>query len=115
MKTIIITFAAAASALAISACTSTGQTERSAAVGAAGGALAGAAIGAIVDDDGGRGAARGAAIGAAVGGTAGAAKGCGEAEDCDLPGVNDQVDERDSDGDGVKDAFDSFPADPNRS
>lgn len=115
MKTIMITFATAASALAMSACTASGHTERNAAAGAVGGALAGAAIGAIADDDSGRGAARGAAIGAAAGGTAGAAKGCGEAEDCDLPGVNDQVDERDSDGDGVADAYDAYAADPNRS
>ena len=115
MKNLVFTSAIGIAALTMSACTTSGTTERQAAIGAVGGAAAGAAIGAIADGDNRRGAARGALIGAGVGAAAGAAKGCGESQDCDLPGVKDQVEERDSDGDGVNDAFDNFPADPRRS
>ena len=52
--------------------------------------------------------------GAALGGAAGAAKGCTEAEDCDMPGVRDQADEQDYDGDGYADAYDRYPTDPRR-
>jgi hypothetical protein len=59
-------------------------------------------------------AERGAIIGGALGGAAGAAKGCTEAEDCDMPGVKDQETERDSDGDGVANAYDRYPYDRSR-
>lgn len=59
-------------------------------------------------------AQRGAAIGAVVGGVAGATKGCAEAEDCDAPGIRDQADERDSDGDKVADLYDNYPYDSRR-
>ncbi len=103
--------AAGASAMILAACTQTGTTERNAAYGAAAGAVAGAVIGNNVGDGD---ADRGAAIGAAVGGAAGAAKGCSEAEDCDMPGVKDQADERDSDGDGQADLYDRYPYDASR-
>ncbi|MBI1252268.1 MAG: glycine zipper 2TM domain-containing protein [Alphaproteobacteria bacterium] len=70
MKKRLITMAAAAMALA--ACTTTGNVERNAAGGAAIGALAGAAIGNNVGDGD---AGDGAAVGAAVGAAAGAARG----------------------------------------
>ncbi|MCQ8184294.1 YMGG-like glycine zipper-containing protein [Parvularcula maris] len=60
------------SALALGACTTTGNVERNAVGGAALGAAAGAVIGNNVGDGD---ADRGAAIGAAVGGTAGAIRG----------------------------------------
>lgn len=100
-----------ATALVLGACTSTGVTERNAAYGAAGGAIAGAVIGNNVGDGD---AGRGAANGAVLGGAAGAAKGCSESEDCDLPGVKDQEDERDSDGDGYANAYDRYPYDSRR-
>ena len=100
-----------ASALALAACTQTGTTERNAAVGAAAGAVAGAAIGNNVGDGD---AGRGAAIGAVLGGSAGAAKGCTEPEDCDMPGVKDQADEKDADGDGRADIYDRDPYDSSR-
>ena len=96
-------------ALGAAACTSTGETERNALGGAAIGVAAGAIIGNNVGDGD---AGRGAAIGAAVGGAAGAARGCTNAEDCDMPGVDDQADERDYDGDGVADVNDRYPSDP---
>lgn len=104
-------FAFGASAIVLAACTSTGQTERTAAVGAAAGAVAGAVIGNNVGDGD---AQRGAAIGAVVGGAAGAAKGCNDAEDCDLPGADDQAYEKDADKDGHADAVDRYPVDPTR-
>ncbi len=70
MKAILI--AAANAALALGACTSTGNTERGAAAGAAIGALAGAAIG---NNVGSGDAKTGAAIGAIAGGVGGAAYG----------------------------------------
>ncbi len=100
--------AAGASAVILGACTATGTTERNAAYGAAAGAVAGAVIGNNVGDGD---AGRGAAIGAVAGGVAGAAKGCVESEDCDAPGIKDQADERDSDGDGYADAYDRYPND----
>ena len=111
MKTSMKLFAAGASALVLAACTSSGTTERNAAYGAAAGAAAGAIIG---NNTGSGDAGRGAAIGAVLGGTAGAAKGCAEAEDCDLPGVKDQEDERDADGDGYANAYDRYPYDSRR-
>tara|TARA_R110000787_G_scaffold86174_2_gene183730 strand:- start:9868 stop:10272 length:405 start_codon:yes stop_codon:yes gene_type:complete len=111
MKTTMTLFAAGASALVLAACTSSGTTERNAAYGAAAGAAAGAIIG---NNTGSGDAGRGAAIGAVLGGTAGAAKGCAEAEDCDLPGVKDQEDERDADGDGYANAYDRYPYDSRR-
>ena len=96
-------------ALGAAACTSTGETERN----ALGGAAIGAAAGAIIGNNTGDGdAATGAAVGAAVGGAAGAARGCTNAEDCDMPGVDDQADERDYDNDGVADVSDRYPTDP---
>jgi uncharacterized protein YcfJ len=71
MKFALIT-AGALSALALGACTSTGNTERGALGGAALGALAGAAIG---NNTGSGDASTGAAIGAVVGGVGGAAVG----------------------------------------
>ncbi len=100
-----------ASAFALAACTQTGTTERNAAVGAGVGAAAGAVIGNNVGDGD---AGKGAAIGAVLGGSAGAAKGCTEAADCDMPGVADQPDEKDSDGDGVVDVNDRYPYDRSR-
>jgi len=112
MKHILKLTAIAASALAMTACTTTtGQTERSAAVGAVGGAVAGAVIGNNVGDGN---AERGAIIGGVLGGAAGAAKGCNDAEDCDLPGVKDQAYEKDADKDGYADAVDRYPVDPSR-
>jgi hypothetical protein len=70
MKLVMIT--AAGLALALGACTSTGNTER----GALGGAALGAAAGAIIGNNTGSGdAATGAAIGALAGGVGGAAVG----------------------------------------
>ena len=100
-----------ASAFALAACTQTGATERNAAYGAAAGAAAGAVIGNNVGDGD---AQRGAAIGAVLGGTAGAAKGCTESEDCDMPGVKDQADEKDTDRDGRADIYDRYPNDSTR-
>ena len=111
MKTSMKLFAAGASALVLAACTSSGTTEKNAAFGAAAGAVAGAVIGNNVGDGD---AGRGAAIGAVLGGSAGAAKGCTEAEDCDMPGVKDQEDERDADGDGYANAYDRYPYDSRR-
>lgn len=108
MKTLLKTTALAATGLIMAACTQSGYTERNAAVGAGAGAVAGAVIGNNTGDGD---AGRGAAIGAVLGGAAGAAKGCTEAEDCDTPGVRDQADERDSDGDGYADAYDRYPND----
>jgi uncharacterized protein YcfJ len=108
MKTLLKTTALAATGLIMAACTQSGYTERNAAIGAAGGAVAGAVIGNNTGDGD---AGRGAAIGAALGGLAGAAKGCTEAADCDTPGVKDQPDEKDSDGDGYADAYDRYPYD----
>jgi uncharacterized membrane protein len=110
MKTIILLTAGFA-AIGMSACTTSGQTERNAATGAALGAVAGAVIGNNVGDGN---AERGAVIGAVAGGAAGAAKGCTEASDCDMPGVNDQPDEIDSDGDGYANINDRYPYDRSR-
>jgi hypothetical protein len=71
--------ALAAVGLMASACTTTGHTERTAAVGAGLGALAGAVIG---NNVGGGSAGAGAAIGAVVGGTIGAVKGCRDEGGC---------------------------------
>ena len=102
MKTLLKTTALAATGLLMAACTQSGYTERNAAVGAGLGAVAGAVVGNNVGDgDAGRGAA-------------GAAKGCTEAGDCDMPGVRDQSDEQDYDGDGYADAYDRYPTDPRR-
>ncbi|WP_018146502.1 glycine zipper domain-containing protein [Henriciella marina] len=109
MKTLLKTTAIAATGLLMAACTQSGYTERNAAVGAGLGAAAGAVIGNNTGDGN---ATRGAIIGAGVGGLAGAAKGCTEAEDCDTPGVRDQADEKDYDGDGYSDAVDRYPRDP---
>ena len=76
-------------ALFATACTSTGYTERNAVYGAAAGAIAGAVIGNNTGDGD---AGDGAKTGAIIGGIAGAAKGCYEALDCDVPGVNDPYD-----------------------
>ena len=111
MKVLTVTSAIIGTAAFLAACTSTGYTERNAAAGAAAGAVAGAVIGNNVGDGD---AGRGAAIGAVLGGAAGAAKGCTEAADCDTPGVKDQPDEKDSDGDGTVDAYDRYPYDPGR-
>ncbi|MCH2456732.1 hypothetical protein D1224_01445 [Henriciella barbarensis] len=111
MNTLLKTTAIAATGLMMAACTQSGYTERNAAVGAGLGAAAGAVIGNNTGDGD---AGRGAAIGAALGGAAGAAKGCTEAEDCDMPGVRDQADEQDYDGDGYADAYDRYPTDPRR-
>ena len=75
---------------------------------AAAGAVAGAVIGNNVGDGD---AGKGAVIGAVLGGAAGATKGCIESEDCDAPGIKDQADERDTDGDGKVDAYDRYPND----
>ena len=109
MNTLLKTIAIAATGLMMAACTQSGYTERNAAVGAGLGAVAGAVIG---NNSGDGSAGKGAAIGAAIGGAAGAAKGCSEAGDCDMPGVKDQPDEKDSDGDGYADAYDRYPYDP---
>ncbi|MBI1359973.1 MAG: hypothetical protein GC155_06765 [Alphaproteobacteria bacterium] len=72
MKLIMISAAGLAAAMALGACTSTGNTER----GALGGAALGAAAGAIIGNNTGSGdAATGAAIGALAGGVGGAAVG----------------------------------------
>ena len=69
----------------------------------------------VVNNNTGNGdAGTGAAVGAALGGLAGAAKGCTESADCDTPGVKDQPDEKDSDGDGYVDAVDRYPYDSRR-
>lgn len=111
MKALMLSSAMIGSLAFLGACTSSGYTERNAAAGAAAGAVAGAVIGNNVGDGD---AGRGAAIGAAVGGAAGAAKGCSEASDCDMPGVKDQPDERDTDGDGIVDINDRYPYDRSR-
>ncbi|MEH6411948.1 MAG: YMGG-like glycine zipper-containing protein [Hyphomonas sp.] len=111
MTTYMKLFAAGASALVLAACTSSGTTEKNAAYGAAAGAVAGAVIGNNTGDGD---AQRGAMIGGVLGGAAGAAKGCSEAEDCDMPGVKDQEDERDADGDGYANAYDRYPYDSRR-
>lgn len=111
MNTLMKTTALAAAGLLMAACTQSGHTERNAAAGAAAGAVAGAVIGNNTGDGD---AGEGAAIGAALGGAAGAAKGCTEAADCDTPGVKDQPDEKDSDGDGYADAYDRAPYDASR-
>ncbi|MAP93522.1 MAG: hypothetical protein CMK07_01110 [Ponticaulis sp.] len=108
MKLMTVSSAVLGTAMLLGACTSSGYTERNAAAGAAAGAVAGAVIG---NNVGSGDTARGAAIGAAIGGAAGAAKGCTEAADCDTPGVKDQADEKDSDGDGYADAYDRYPYD----
>lgn len=111
MSNILKYAAFGASAIVLAACTSTGQTERTAATGAVLGGVAGAVIG----NNTGRGdAGEGAAIGAVLGGAAGAAKGCNDAEDCDLPGAKDQAYEKDADKDGYADAVDNYPVDPTR-
>ena len=107
----IKTTALATTALAMAACTQSGHTERNAAAGAAAGAVAGAVIGNNTGDGD---AGDGAAVGAAIGGAAGAAKGCTEADDCDTPGVADQPDEKDSDGDGYVNSVDRYPYDSAR-
>lgn len=111
MKTYILLLSAGAGALVLAACTTTGHTEKNAAIGAAAGAVAGAVIGNNTGDGD---AKEGAVIGAVLGGAAGAAKGCSESEDCDLPGVKDQEAERDTDGDGYSNAQDQYPQDPTR-
>lgn len=105
------TTAIATTGLVMAACTQSGYTERNAAAGAAAGAVAGAVIGNNTGDGD---AEKGAAVGAVLGGAAGAAKGCTEAADCDTPGVKDQPDEKDSDGDGYADAYDDYPYDGRR-
>ena len=107
----VIYFTTGIAALGLSACTTSGQTERNAATGAALGAVAGAVIGNNIGDGN---AERGAIIGGVAGGAAGAAKGCTEAEDCDMPGVKDQPDEVDSDGDGYANINDRYPYDRSR-
>ena len=77
--------AIAGAALLAGACTSTGNTERSALGGAALGGLAGAAIGAVSGDIG---VGTGAAVGAALGGTVGAVKGCREDGGCGASSPN---------------------------
>lgn len=77
--------ALAGAALLAGACTTTGNTERSALGGAALGGLAGAAIGAVSGDVG---VGTGAAVGAAVGGTVGAVKGCREDGGCGATSTN---------------------------
>lgn len=89
MTRLLTVSAIAGAALFVSACTSTGTTERRAATGAAVGAIAGAVIGNNTGDGD---AGDGAAIGAVIGGVAGAAQGCWEALDCDVPGVDDPYD-----------------------
>ena len=111
MKLITISTSIVGAAAFLAACTSSGYTEKNAAAGAAAGAVAGAVIGNNVGDGD---AGRGAAIGGVLGGAAGAAKGCTEAADCDTPGVKDQPDEKDSDGDGYADAYDDYPYDSRR-
>jgi len=111
MKFLTVTSAIIGSTAFLAACTSTGYTERNAAAGAAAGAVAGAVIG---NNTGNGDAGTGAAVGAALGGLAGAAKGCSESADCDTPGVKDQPDEKDSDGDGYVDAVDRYPYDSRR-
>ena len=66
--TIVKIISASALALAMSACTTTGNTEKGAAIGAASGAVIGAVIGNNVGDGD---AGTGAAIGAIVGGVGG--------------------------------------------
>jgi len=68
MSKLILTLSTAA-ALSLAACTTTGNVERNAVIGAAGGAVAGAIIGNNVGDGD---ASTGAAIGAVVGGAGGA-------------------------------------------
>lgn len=73
MKMIAITAAGALAALAATACTSSGATERGAVTGGLLGAAAGAVIGNNTGSgDAGQGAAIGAATGAIAGGVAGA-------------------------------------------
>ena len=79
---------AAALALGLGACTTSGHTERNAAAGAAAGAVVGAVIG---NNTGSGNAKKGAAIGAGVGAASGASKGCIEDPECDMPGVDDDV------------------------
>lgn len=74
MKIALIT-AGALSAIALAACTSTGNVERGAAGGAALGAIAGAVIG---NNTGSGDAGQGAAIGAVAGGLGGAAVGASQ-------------------------------------
>lgn len=69
MKRLSIALLTGAMALGMTACTSTGNMERNAAVGATAGAVAGAIIGNNVGDGD---AKTGAAIGAVVGGAGGA-------------------------------------------
>lgn len=69
MKNAVILSLSAATALALGACSSTGNMERNAAVGATIGAVAGAVIGNNTGDGDAR---TGAAIGAVVGGAGGA-------------------------------------------
>lgn len=71
MKTLTLTTASVA-LLALGACTTTGNVERNAAIGALGGAAAGAIIG---NNTGSGDAKTGAAIGAVVGGAGGAYSG----------------------------------------
>lgn len=111
MKNLIKISALCGAGALLAACTTSGQTERSAATGAVIGGVAGAVIGNNTGDGD---AGTGAAIGAALGGAAGAAKGCNDAEDCDLPGVDDQAYEKDADKDGYADAVDRYPVDPTR-
>jgi outer membrane lipoprotein SlyB len=99
---------AAASAMLLAGCTTTGQTERNAAYGAAAGAVAGAVIGNNVGDGD---AGKGAVAGAVIGGVAGGVAGCAEAEDCSLPGGKSSQDIRDTDGDGRSDQVDRYPND----
>lgn len=71
--------AIAGAGLLAAACTTTGNVERNAGVGAALGGLAGAVIG---NNVGGGDAGTGAAIGAALGGGAGALRGCRQDGGC---------------------------------
>lgn len=79
LKTLTIT----AAALALTACTSTGNIERNVGAGAAIGGVVGAAVGNNVGDGD---AKRGAAIGAVLGGAAGAARGANQDREAEIEG-----------------------------
>ena len=75
----------ACGALALAACTSTGNIERNAGAGAAIGGVVGAAIGNNVGDGD---AKTGAAIGAVLGGAAGAARGANQDREGEIRGID---------------------------
>ena len=87
LKQITLT-AATVSLMALGACTTTGNTERGAAIGAGAGAIAGAIIGNNVGDGD---AATGAAIGAVVGGAGGAYAGQQKDKNLENRGYNNGV------------------------